>query len=69
MAMRGMTGMMTPSCDADGSYAMMQCHSSIGYCWCALADGKEVDGTRFSVRSPGYTKPDCSVHRNPGECF
>merc|ERR1719411_490711 len=63
----GMTGQRTPSCDPDGSFSSLQCHSSIGFCWCALADGKEVEGTRFSVRNPGYTKPDCSIHRVSGE--
>ena len=58
----GIVGHFTPSCDVDGNYSADQCHGSTGYCWCALADGKEVAGTR--VRG---ARQDCSIHRRTGE--
>merc|ERR1712168_156553 len=54
----GIIGHFTPSCEADGSYSPEQCHGSTGYCWCTLADGKEVPGTRLRG-----AKRDCRVHR------
>jgi hypothetical protein len=42
---RGMVGHFTPSCKADGSYSLVQCHGSSGYCWCATPKGKPVAGT------------------------
>lgn len=53
-------GRFMPSCDADGSYSSLQCHRSTGYCWCADAEGRKVDGTE--ARS-GPTKETCDLHR------
>jgi len=56
-------GNFIPSCDADGSYSAEQCSGSTGYCWCALADGKEVAGTRRGPADPRGAIQDCSVYR------
>jgi len=56
-------GNFIPSCDADGSYSAEQCSGSTGYCWCALADGKEVAGTRRGPADPRGIRQDCSVYR------
>ena len=49
-----MVGAYKPSCEEDGTYSLVQCHGSTGYCWCAYPDGTEWPGTR--VRG----QPDCS---------
>nr|XP_058947870.1 thyroglobulin-like isoform X2 [Pocillopora verrucosa] len=51
----GMVGQFVPKCAADGSYAPVQCHASIGFCWCVDRDGKELPNTR--VRG----QPKCST--------
>ena len=50
---------IVPDCDQDGSFAALQCESehwggtrgdtrmNRRICWCALANGTEIDGTRF----------------------
>merc|ERR1712168_1603410 len=43
-----MIGAFKPKCNADGSYAKVQCHASTGYCWCSTKKGKKIPGT--SVR-------------------
>lgn len=47
--------MFVPECNADGSYAEVQCHKSTGYCWCADKDGKPVRGSSVKQR-----RPNCS---------
>ena len=53
---RGVVGHFTPSCEADGSFSKVQCHGSTGYCWCAEADGREVEGTRKR-----FSEPNCDA--------
>lgn len=48
---RPMPGAMIPQCDEQGDYMPVQCHGSIGTCWCASLDGTEIPGTRVSARS------------------
>ena len=43
----GMVGGFTPSCEREGHFSPVQCHGSIGYCWCAEQDGTEIKGTRI----------------------
>jgi len=42
----GLLGAYKPTCNTDGSYTLIQCHPSTGYCWCSSPDGKEWPGTR-----------------------
>jgi hypothetical protein len=48
---RPMPGAFVPQCDESGDYMPVQCHASIGSCWCSQADGTEVPGTRMNARS------------------
>uniref|UniRef100_A0AAR2J865 Nidogen 1a n=1 Tax=Pygocentrus nattereri TaxID=42514 RepID=A0AAR2J865_PYGNA len=52
---RPVPGQYIPTCDSQGEYESMQCHSSSGYCWCVDQDGTEIYGTRTG---PGST-PSC----------
>lgn len=52
-----LVGAFIPQCNADGSYALVQCWGSTGYCWCASEDGSEWPGTR--VRG----KPNCDASK------
>ncbi|KAG7492928.1 hypothetical protein MATL_G00019390 [Megalops atlanticus] len=52
---RPIPGIYVPSCDALGNYEPMQCHGSIGQCWCVDRNGREIPGTRTR---PGST-PSC----------
>ena len=44
-------GTYVPQC-ADGKYISIQCHESIGYCWCVSQDGIEISGTKSMCRGP-----------------
>ncbi|XP_012663070.1 HLA class II histocompatibility antigen gamma chain isoform X1 [Otolemur garnettii] len=39
-------GTFRPKCDENGNYMPLQCHGSIGYCWCVFPNGTEVPHTR-----------------------
>lgn len=52
---RPLPGQFVPTCDAQGEYEPMQCHDSIGQCWCVDRDGQEISGSRTG---PG-TFPEC----------
>ncbi|XP_022787386.1 uncharacterized protein LOC111327458 [Stylophora pistillata] len=52
----GMVGQFVPRCAADGSYAPVQCHGSIGFCWCVDRDGKEIPDTRVRGQPKCATK-------------
>lgn len=56
-------GAFVPDCNADGSYARVQCWSSAGYCWCVSEDGTEWPGTR--VRGT----PNCDVRQGWLMCW
>ncbi|XP_025104286.1 LOW QUALITY PROTEIN: SPARC-related modular calcium-binding protein 1-like [Pomacea canaliculata] len=45
---------LIPSCNADGTYSEVQCHTATRYCWCVTKDGRHIPGT--SVREQ---KPQC----------
>ncbi|XP_044201282.1 nidogen-2 isoform X7 [Thunnus albacares] len=49
-------GAYVPQCDANGQYSPLQCHGSIGHCWCVDSSGQERPGTRTL---PGTTPKDC----------
>uniref|UniRef100_A0A671RAY4 Nidogen-1-like n=1 Tax=Sinocyclocheilus anshuiensis TaxID=1608454 RepID=A0A671RAY4_9TELE len=59
---RPVPGQFVPTCDAQGEYDPMQCHASIGQCWCVDRDGLEISGTRTG---PGRF-PECPGHDVPG---
>merc|ERR1711894_431544 len=42
----GLLGAYKATCNPDGTYTLIQCHASTGYCWCSSPDGKEWPGTR-----------------------
>ena len=48
-------GAFITSCKPNGDYEEVQCHGSIGFCWCVDSLGNEVDGTR--VRG----EPNCTI--------
>ena len=52
----GLIGEFIPQCEDDGSYSLMQCWSSTGYCWCVDENGIEISGTSLG---PGQGTPDC----------
>lgn len=45
-------GQYVPQCDTHGAYESIQCHGSIGQCWCVDANGQEIPNTRTG---PGST--------------
>ncbi|XP_030297897.1 nidogen-1 [Sparus aurata] len=51
-------GQYVPTCDENGAYEPMQCHSSTGHCWCVDRNGQEIPGTRSG---PG-SRPMCINH-------
>ncbi|XP_060797025.1 nidogen-1 [Neoarius graeffei] len=55
---RPVVGQYIPTCDHNGEYTPMQCHDSIGQCWCVYPNGEEVAGTRTG---PG-SRPTCGDH-------
>ncbi|XP_070578826.1 papilin-like isoform X2 [Ptychodera flava] len=61
----GLTGRYIPKCKPDGSYEVMQCHKSSGYCWCVDENGIEIDNTR---KPPGTTRPNCEGHKEDTPC-
>ncbi|XP_071504825.1 SPARC-related modular calcium-binding protein 1-like isoform X1 [Diadema antillarum] len=46
------TAMFVPRCNDDGSYATVQCHKAIGYCWCVTDDGKPIPGSSVREGNP-----------------
>jgi len=54
----GLIGEFIPQCEDDGSYSLMQCWSSTGYCWCVDEDGVEIPGTALG---PGEGVPNCNA--------
>ncbi len=50
-------GKYVPQCTSTGEYEQIQCHGSIGRCWCVNENGEEQDGTR---RERGEGKPNCN---------
>ena len=51
-------GRFTPRCNPDGSYHLIQCHPSTGFCWCSNPDGTKYPGTE--VRG----KPECEKYKS-----
>ncbi|GFU06450.1 SPARC-related modular calcium-binding protein 1 [Nephila pilipes] len=49
-------GLFVPSCKEDGSYDVVQCHDSTGYCWCVDDDGKPVRGSSKLNEQPNCTE-------------
>ncbi len=52
---RPAVGQYVPSCDAYGAYEPLQCHASVGQCWCVDSSGQEIPGSRAE---PG-SRPMC----------
>jgi len=52
----GAIGEYIPQCEDDGSYSLLQCWSSTGYCWCVDENGVEIPG---SSMGPGEGVPNC----------
>ncbi|XP_065226398.1 SPARC-related modular calcium-binding protein 2 isoform X2 [Planococcus citri] len=46
----------TPECSADGTYAPIQCHKSLGYCWCVTPNGRNIPGTTVLNKKPECPK-------------
>lgn len=40
------SGSYAPDCDIQGFYKPMQCHTSVGVCWCVDKHGVEFANTR-----------------------
>ncbi|KAH9502297.1 hypothetical protein Btru_073367 [Bulinus truncatus] len=49
---------LIPTCNPDGSYFQIQCHTSSGYCWCVTREGRHIAGTSSKER-----RPTCNVNR------
>ncbi|VDP06242.1 unnamed protein product [Soboliphyme baturini] len=52
---RNGSAIFIPECEPDGTYSVVQCHRSTGYCWCVTNNGKPIPGTSVRQR-----KPKCS---------
>ncbi|XP_061539466.1 nidogen-2 [Phycodurus eques] len=57
-----LVGAFVPQCDSNGHYTPLQCHSSIGHCWCVDSQGQERPGTRTP---PGTPPTDCNNPEGP----
>lgn len=44
----GLVGAYSPQCNEDGTWVKLQCHGSIGYCWCV--DSNTGEKTREPFR-------------------
>ncbi len=58
---RPAVGQYVPSCDAYGAYEPLQCHASVGQCWCVDSSGQEIPGSRAE---PG-SRPMCKSTDRP----
>jgi hypothetical protein len=60
-------GTFRPKCDENGNYMPLQCHGSIGYCWCVFPNGTEVPHTRSRGRHncSGKQGPPCQQLEGP----
>uniref|UniRef100_A0A4W3IF98 Nidogen 2 n=1 Tax=Callorhinchus milii TaxID=7868 RepID=A0A4W3IF98_CALMI len=59
---RPSVGFYAPECDEDGKFRPLQCHGSIGQCWCVNERGQEIPGTR---NLPGTDQPRCGLPERP----
>ncbi|XP_048580646.1 fibrillin-1 isoform X2 [Nematostella vectensis] len=57
-------GLFVPRCADDGSYLPVQCHDSVGQCWCVDKNGLEIDGTRMR----GTPKCNVTIEKNKTHC-
>lgn len=49
----GKANIFIPKCNADGTFAEIQCHEPSQYCWCVSAnDGKPLPGTSTKDGTP-----------------
>jgi hypothetical protein len=56
-----MPGAPTPTCDEQGGYMPVQCHGSVGDCWCADEDGTEIEGTHAMCRGSCSVTPESCI--------
>ena len=47
-----MTGAYAPHCEEDGSFSVLQCHSSTAYCWCVATDTGVPVSSAVQFREP-----------------
>ncbi len=59
---RPAVGQYVPSCDAYGAYEALQCHASIGQCWCVDSSGQEISGSRTEPGSRPMCKSTDRLH-------
>uniref|UniRef100_A0ABI7WJ79 Thyroglobulin n=1 Tax=Felis catus TaxID=9685 RepID=A0ABI7WJ79_FELCA len=58
----------TPACGAeDGRFSPVRCDPAQGSCWCVLATGEEVPGTREAGRQPACESPQCPLPFNTSD--
>jgi hypothetical protein len=61
-------GSFIPSCNDDGNYNSLQCHGSIGSCWCSDNKGNEIENTRTMCRGECNLNEDiCDSFQNTCE--
>ncbi|XP_069321496.1 thyroglobulin [Eulemur rufifrons] len=54
-----------PACGTkDGGFSPMQCDPAQGSCWCVMASGEEVPGTRVTGSQPACESPQCLLPFN-----
>ncbi|KAK7505497.1 hypothetical protein BaRGS_00003242, partial [Batillaria attramentaria] len=51
-ARRDSSDVLIPSCNSDGTYSEVQCHTATRYCWCVTKDGRHIPGTSVQERRP-----------------
>ncbi|XP_076464447.1 SPARC-related modular calcium-binding protein 1-like isoform X4 [Babylonia areolata] len=52
VARRQSSDVLIPSCNPDGTYSDVQCHTATRYCWCVTKDGRHIPGTSVQERRP-----------------
>ncbi|XP_031435765.1 nidogen-2 isoform X1 [Clupea harengus] len=67
-------GAFIPECDEEGQYRPLQCHGSIGQCWCVDNQGQERAGTKTprgtpppNCDQPDRPKTQCEHHRDSAQ--
>ena len=52
----GETGLFIPTCQEDGTFALVQCHKDTKFCWCSTPVGSGIAGTSLQNGTPNCTK-------------
>uniref|UniRef100_A0A915JVS5 Uncharacterized protein n=1 Tax=Romanomermis culicivorax TaxID=13658 RepID=A0A915JVS5_ROMCU len=56
--------LFVPECGLNGSFSIVQCHNSTGYCWCSKEDGTPVPGSAMMNKKPNCTNQSKTGRRS-----